>query len=87
MCRIGYCPICKRDGLVLTKHHKWKRSVWGRDKKKNSKAIWLCRTCHDEVEQEITRKENAILKSNPNIYIGTLNEFLRGGKDEPNYES
>lgn len=76
---IGYCPICKIERLFLTKHHKWKRAVWGRDKKKNSKVIWICRDCHNEIEAEITRKENAILQNNPNIYIGTLNYFLKKG--------
>ena len=79
MCRMGYCPVCKTDGLMLTKHHKWKRAVWGRNKKKNGKVIWLCRDCHNEIEAEITRKENALLQNNPDIYIGTLNDFLRKG--------
>lgn len=79
MCRIGYCPGCRQDGMVLTKHHKWKRSVWGRNRKKNRKVIWLCRDCHTKVEAEITRRENAILQQHAEIYIGTLNEFLRKG--------
>jgi hypothetical protein len=87
MCRIGFCPACRKDGLILTKHHKWKRAVWGRDKKKKAKIVWLCRNCHDEIEAEITRRENALLKSNPEIYIGTLNEFLRGERNESSYKS
>lgn len=84
MCRIGYCPGCKSHGVVLTNHHKWKRSVWGRDKKKNGKTIWLCRPCHDVLEAEITRKENEILRQHPDIYIGTLDEFLvKAGSKEP----
>jgi hypothetical protein len=79
MCRIGYCPICREDGLVLTKHHKWRRAVWSRNKKKNGKVIWICRPCHDRVEQEITFRENHLLHQHPEIYIETLNEFLRSG--------
>ena len=78
VCRIGYCPICKQEGMILTKHHKWKRSVWGRNRKKNGKVIWLCRFCHGLLEAEITRRENALLQKNPHIYIGTLDEFLKG---------
>lgn len=77
MCRIGYCPGCRRHGVVLTNHHNWKRSVWGRDKKKNGKTTWLCRDCHSELEAEITKKENAILKQHPEIYADTLREFLQ----------
>lgn len=78
MSHIGHCPICRQHGLVLTRHHKWRRAVWGRNKKKNGKVIWLCRDCHDDVEREITRRENMLLCEHPEIYIGTLNEFLRG---------
>lgn len=78
MCLIGYCPICKRHGVSLTKHHKWKTHVWGNDKKKQKKKILICRDCHDQVEKEITRRENIILRGHPEIYIGTLNEFLAG---------
>jgi len=81
MCHIGYCPICKQNGLLLTKHHKWKKAVW-RDKKKITKVIWICRDCHDDVEKEITRKENIILRQHEEIYIGTLNEFLRGNYEQ-----
>jgi 5-methylcytosine-specific restriction endonuclease McrA len=79
MCHIGYCPICRQHGLQLTRHHKWKKAVWGRDRKKIGKTIYICRECHNLVEQEITRRENIILKQHPDIYIGTLNKFL-GGK-------
>lgn len=54
----------------------------GQEQKKNGKVIWLCRDCHDRVEQEITRKENEILQSHPEIYIGTLMEFL-GERERP----
>jgi hypothetical protein len=78
MCLYGYCPICRRDGLALTRHHKWRTHVWKFDKKKQKKKILICRSCHDKLEQEITRKENVILRQHEEIYIGTLNEFLAG---------
>jgi len=76
MSRQGYCPICKQHGLYLTRHHIWKTHVWGQDQKKQKKKIWICRLCHDQIEQEITRRENEVLKNHPEIYIGTLQEFL-----------
>ena len=76
---IGYCPICKWRNVRLTKHHKWRKAVW-HDEKKRGKTIMICRECHDELEKEITRRENEILRQHPEIYIGTLEEFIRGVK-------
>jgi hypothetical protein len=81
MCRIGYCPGCQRHGVVLTNHHVWKRSVWGRDKKKRRIKIPLCKDCHPELERLIQEKENVLLQENPQIYIGTLCEFLKKAND------
>ncbi|MDD5551420.1 MAG: hypothetical protein PHS34_09185, partial [Candidatus Omnitrophica bacterium] len=67
------CPICGRI-RNLTKHHRKKKKVFG----KNNDTIYLCRDCHNDVENEITRRENAILRRHPEIYIGTLNDFLTG---------
>lgn len=78
MCRFGYCPICRRTDVPLTRHHKWRTHVWKYDRKKQKKKILICRECHDAVEIEITRRENEILREHPEIYIGTLNEFLTG---------
>jgi transcription elongation factor Elf1 len=77
MCRIGYCPICKTENIALTRHHKWRTHVW-KDKKKQKKKILICRSCHDKLEKEITRREGVILRQYPEIYIGTLDEFLTG---------
>jgi len=78
MCRYGYCPICKRTDVELTRHHKWRTHVWKHDRKKQKKKILICRKCHDELEKEITRREGIILRQHPELYIGTLNEFLAG---------
>lgn len=80
MCRIGYCPGCRRHGMLLTNHHNWKRSVWGRNKKKNSKTTWLCRDCHTKLEVKISKKEGKILRQHPEIYIDTLNDFLQNAE-------
>jgi hypothetical protein len=77
----GKCPICKRFCNQLTKHHKWRRAVWG--KKKNSDVIYICRKCHDELEIAITKKENNILRKFPEIYRDVLSDFLENGV--PNY--
>lgn len=76
--------------MVLTKHHKFKRAVWGRDKKKNRKSIWLCKDCHVKLEAEITKRENEVLQQHIEIYIEPLNELLRGeagafGSEEKDY--
>lgn len=73
MCRTGYCEICGRYSTRLSKHHKLKKYLW------NGKGgvIWCCREpCHNEIEKEITRRENALLKQHPEIYLEVLDDFL-----------
>ena len=75
--RSGQCPICKLWFDNLTKHHIWRRAVWGRGKE-NDESIMICETCHNALEKKITEKENYFLKQHPEIYSGTLEEFLSG---------
>ena len=67
------CEIC---GCIrpLTKHHIFKGHVWGR---RSTEIVYLCRPCHDDVEKEITRKENIILRKHPEIYTETIDNFMR----------
>lgn len=76
------CQVCEICGerKRLTKHHIFRRAVWGRTRK-NNEVSYICRDCHDILESEITRKENQILRQYPEIYAGTLNEFIVGGKE------
>jgi len=77
MARVGRCPICKRV-VQLTRHHKWRQAVWKKMWWTQGKIILICRDCHDELEKEITRRENKVLQQHPEIYSGTLEDFIRG---------
>ena len=68
------CGICNQN-RVMTKHHVWRRAVWGRTNKNNT-IIYICRYCHEALEIKITERENEILRQHPEIYSGTLNEFI-----------
>ena len=83
----GRCPICKFRYMALTRHHRWKKAVWGRIYKEDGTedTIDICRECHDFLETEITRKENEILRKHPEIYIGTLEELKERGLEGSKY--
>lgn len=59
----AFCDICgewcRPD--EITSHHLKKRKVYGPNEW-NLKP--LCRTCHDLVEIEVTKRENTILREN-----------------------
>lgn len=73
------CPICLQRKR-LTKHHIWRRAVFGRTPK-NNETEYICNECHQTLEAEITKKENEVLKQYPEIYAGTLNEYLAIGRE------
>jgi len=79
MIPIDVCPICL-ERKKLTRHHLWRRAIFGRGTRNNEVEL-ICNECHQTLEAEITRKENAILKQYPEIYAGTFNEMLAIGKD------
>lgn len=72
----GYCPICKFRNLKLTRHHKLKKYIWPELKNDEDNHIYICRTCHDNIEREITKRENKLLKEHPEIYLEVLDDFL-----------
>jgi hypothetical protein len=76
----GVCPICNRHYNSLTIHHVFRTHVYKHDKNKQRIKINLCRACHDEVEKEITRKENILLRQHPEIYRDTINQFIYKSK-------
>jgi len=54
--RTGICPLCKKFFHNLTEHHIHKKAVFGDD----GFTKFICRLCHDKVENEISCKENEI---------------------------
>jgi hypothetical protein len=46
----------------------------------------VCRRCHDEIEKEITERENIILQQYPELYTGVVEMFRRGGRNARNKE-
>jgi hypothetical protein len=76
--RAGVCPICKEYYPALTEHHIHKRMVFGRGRH-NGFTIFICDYCHIEVEKEITRRENIVLKQHKkDIYEDAINSFIYG---------
>jgi hypothetical protein len=74
----GVCPICHEYYPRLTEHHIHKRMVFGRSKK-NGFTIHICDYCHIEVEGEVTRRENIVLRQHKkDIYEDTINAFVNG---------
>lgn len=82
MMPIDICPICLQKKR-LTKHHIWKKCVWGHNKS-NNEIEYICNECHQTLEAEITRKESEVLKQYPEIYAGTFNEMLAIGQEGVN---
>ena len=75
--RAGICPICKEYYPALSEHHIHKKMVFGR--KHNNYTVHICDYCHQEVEAEITRRENIVLRSyKRDIYEDTINAFVYG---------
>jgi len=72
----GNCTCCNR-WTKLTRHHIHKRFVWG----ENTDIVLLCRYCHDRVERIVSRKENEILRSYPNLGKDAMEELLRKQND------
>lgn len=70
--RWGLCPACLylRE---LTKHHIYPVRFFGRPK--NSPILHLCRSCHDEIEKEISVTEQLTKRD----YLQIAREFLGGG--------
>lgn len=70
----GYCPICKKR-KTLTKHHIFRSAVWRDIPETQSEILPICRQCHNLVELEITRRENAILQKHPDLYVDVVKDF------------
>ena len=81
MMPIDICPICLQRRR-LSKHHIWKLHVWRNNGCSDTDIEYICESCHQVLEAEITRKENEILQQYPEIYAGTFNDFLAIGKKE-----
>jgi hypothetical protein len=76
--RAGVCPICKEYYPALTEHHIHKRMVFGHGRH-NRITIHICDYCHVEVEAEISRRENIVLRQHKkDIYEDTINAFIYG---------
>ena len=56
--KIGTCPKCGRENVLLTDHHVWKRSVWG----PNKYTVHLCYRCHKRLEAKVRIMENMLLR-------------------------
>ena len=50
------CPKCRREDVVLTKHHIFPVRHFGRGSK-NKNIFRLCRLCHDDLENLIPFEE------------------------------
>lgn len=61
MAKKGICPKCSKN-KTLTKHHILPRTHF----KGSSKIVYLCRTCHDELEKYIESVEGKNRKGKRN---------------------
>lgn len=77
MAKSGRCPLCGKY-TNLTKHHVYKTCVWRNKPETQSHIFYVCRSCHDEIEKEILKRENIVLQKHPEIYTGVVNDFLTG---------
>lgn len=78
MCiRWGLCPVCLflRD---LTRHHIYPKRFFGEPK--NSPVLYLCRGCHDGIEERIPQHDKLTKRE----YLQIAREFLgEGWVDKP----
>lgn len=68
--------MCRRDGIPLTEHHLFKRAVFG----ENTIVVYICRECHDFVEENVREMENSILRAFIYCYRKLNKEIVRQGK-------
>ncbi|MFA5755339.1 MAG: hypothetical protein WC909_03245 [Candidatus Paceibacterota bacterium] len=80
MMKSGVCPVCGRF-TRLTRHHVFKSCVWFDKPETQTRIFYVCRRCHDEIEKEITRRENIILQQYPELYTGVVEMFNKGAKN------
>lgn len=66
--RFGICPKCK-EFCQLTRHHIRPKRFYG---KNTDEILWICRTCHDNIELLIPREE----KKDDNFYYQVVEIFL-----------
>ena len=87
MQKVGVCPVCGRV-TKLTRHHQhiFKSCVWFDKPETQTRIFYVCRRCHDEIEKEITERENIILQQYPELYTGVVEMFRRGGRNARNKE-
>jgi hypothetical protein len=78
----GICPVCKKH-KELTHHHIFKSCVWKDYPETQSEILLVCRTCHDAIEIEITRRENNILRRYPDLYEGVVSDYISGALTPP----
>lgn len=76
----GICPRCKKE-KDLTTHHVRKRLIFGN----NGRTLYLCRSCHDELEILVTVMENVFLREFGECYEALSSIFIYkedvGGED------
>ena len=66
---VGLCPRCL--GICkLTKHHLFPKRYY---RNKNAPIVWLCRYCHDDIEELIPFK-----KMRKHFYLELTIYFIRG---------
>jgi hypothetical protein len=67
----------------MSEHHKLKKFVWPEKRSDPENIVYVCRNpCHDALEILISQKENALLRSHPELYYGVLRD-LQSGKIDP----
>lgn len=72
---IGTCPSCKKEGIKLTKHHPLRKKVFG----SSNDVVFLCRNCHDQIENIVTRFEKLILRKFFRCYREIWKEYINNG--------
>lgn len=67
------CPKCNKL-KKLTKHHRLRQAVFG-----PGLVVWICRTCHDEIEKRIDKTEEKILFNFKPCYLELWRQFNSKG--------
>lgn len=74
MAQSGICPVCKQH-RKLTRHHIFRSAVWRDYEDTQEHILLVCRSCHDLIEQEVTKRENEILQKHQELYVGVIEDF------------
>jgi hypothetical protein len=61
----GYCELCHREDVLLTKHHAIPKSLHNKayvrkhisKEEKITHVLWLCRPCHDCIHKILGEKQ------------------------------